>query len=104
MQVALPRKLLTMSGLGGTFLLVMMVVWRGTSQGHGHHSLSLLYLRHVCSTSFLGYCDFPHHSPWNPVVFLPCLGDSAVSAYVRHFESSAVSSTKLGWPLGRVTC
>lgn len=40
----------------------MMVVWRGTSQGQGHHSLSLLYLRHVCSTSFLGDCGFPHHS------------------------------------------
>lgn len=41
MQVALSRKLLAISKLGA-FLLFMMLVWGGTSQGQGHHRFSLI--------------------------------------------------------------
>lgn len=41
MQVALPRKLVTIFKLG-TFLLFLMPLWGVTSQGQGRHRLSLI--------------------------------------------------------------
>lgn len=58
MQVALPRKLLTIFKLGA-FLLFTMLVWGGTSQGQGQHRLSLIEQRYFWSSSFPGYCNFP---------------------------------------------
>lgn len=57
--MTLARKRLTISELGA-FLLFVMLVWGwGTSQGQGHHRLSLIYQRHFWSTSSPGYSNFP---------------------------------------------
>lgn len=130
MQVALPRKLLTMSRLGHfpachDGCLERDISGTGTSQPQPVISKTRLFNKFPgglwfppslkgCRILSTGSQDglgklcpmiqVTQHSHWNPVVFLPYLGDSAVPAYIRHFESSAVSSTKLGWPLGRVTC